>query len=256
VTPYFADKIAVVTGRGSGLGRALCHALARKRAEVVVTDIDADSAMQTADAVRAAGGRAQAERLDVSDATAFSALTARTVQRHGRIDLLFNNAGFAVAGDVRDVALKDWRRVVDVNLMGVIHGTRVVYPLMVQRRSGHIVNTASLAGLVGAPALTPYATTKAAVVGLSMSLRHEAATVARVRNADLTSLIPFKLMPVDAAAQVTLRGVALNRAQIVYPFYARLMWALYRISPALLAPLLRKAAADFERLRERAGEPS
>ena len=190
--------------------------------------------------------------------------------------VLFNNAGFAVAGDVRDIALRDWRHIVDVNLMGVVHGTHAVYPLMVRQHSGHIVNTASVAGLVGAPSLTPYAMTKAAVVGLSTNLRHEAAihgvrvsalcpgfidtriyeaaTVARVSNADIFSLVPFKLMPVEAAARAALRGVARNQGQIVYPFHARLMWALYRLSPALLAPLLLKAAADFERLRERTGE--
>jgi len=275
MTVEFARKIAVVTGGGSGLGRALCLALAQEAAVVVVTDIDGASAAQTAASIREEGGQAQHEALDVSDASAFTALVDRIVQRHGRIDLLFNNAGFAVAGDLRDIAHKDWRRIVDVNIMGVVNGTLAAYAHMVRQGSGHIVNTASVAGLVEAPTLTPYAMTKAAVVSLSMNLRteaamhgvkvsaicpgfiqtriYDAATVARVSNTEVFSLIPFKLMPADAAAQAALRGVKRNQARIVYPFHAKLMWTLYRISPALLAPVLRKAVRYFQRLRDRAG---
>jgi NAD(P)-dependent dehydrogenase (short-subunit alcohol dehydrogenase family) len=268
----FAGQVAVVTGGAGGLGRALAEALGRLRARVVVADVDAAGAAQVAQAIEAAGGRAEAAALDVADAAAVQALIGDVVTRHGRIDLLINNAGFAVAGDLRDIPLADWRRIVEVNLMGVVHGCCAAYPRMVKQGSGHIVNTASLAGLIGAPALTPYATTKAAVIALSTNLRDEAAPhgvkvsvlcpgfiatgiydaarVARVPNRALFSLIPFKLVPAERAAALALRGVAKNRARIVFPFYARLLWALHRISPRLLAPVVRRAVADFARLRD------
>ena len=268
----FAGQVAVVTGGAGGLGRALAEALGRLRARVVVADIDAEGAQRVAQAIEAAGGRAEAAALDVADGAAVQALIDGVVTRHGRIDLLINNAGFAVAGDLRDIPLADWRRIVDVNLMGVVNGCCAAYPRMVKQGSGHIVNTASLAGLIGAPALTPYVTTKAAVIGLSTNLRDEAAphgvkvsvlcpgfiatgiydaaVVARVPNRALFSLIPFKLVPADRAAALALRGIAKNRARIVFPFYARLLWALHRLSPRLLAPVVRRAVADFARLRD------
>jgi NAD(P)-dependent dehydrogenase (short-subunit alcohol dehydrogenase family) len=270
----FAGQVAVVTGAAGGLGRALAEALAGQRARVVVADLDAAGADRVAQAIRARGGQAEAAALDVADAGAVQALIDGVVTRHGRIDLLINNAGFAVAGDLRDIALADWRRIVDVNLMGVVHGCRAAYPWMVTQGGGHIVNTASLAGLIGSPALTPYATTKAAVIGLSMNLRDEAAAhgvkvsvlcpgfiatgiydaavVARVSNRALFSLIPFKMLPADRAAAIALRGVARNQARVVFPFYGRLLWALYRLSPRLLAPVVRRSVADFARLRDAA----
>lgn len=270
----FAAQVAVVTGGASGLGRALAKALGRRGAHVTVADIDAAGAARVAEAIAAGGGRAEAAAIDVSDAAAVQALVDGVVGRHGRIDLLINNAGFAVAGDLRDIPLAEWQRIVDVNLMGVVHGCRAAYPWMVKQGSGHIVNTASLAGLIGAPALTPYAMTKAAVIALSTGLRDEAAphgvkvsvlcpgfiatniydaaVVARVSNRALFALIPFKLLPVDRAAELALRGVADNRARIVFPFYARLLWTLFRLSPRLLAPVVRRAVADFSRLREAA----
>lgn len=268
----FAGQVAVVTGGAGGLGRALAEALGRLRARVVVADVDGDGAQRVAQAIEAAGGRAEAASLDVADAAAVQALIDGVVTRHGRIDLLINNAGFAVAGDLRDIPLADWRRIVDVNLMGVVHGCCAAYPWMVKQGSGHIVNTASLAGLIGAPALTPYATTKAGVIALSTNLRDEAAphgvkvsvlcpgfiatgiydaaVVARVPNRALFSLIPFKLVPAERAAALALHGVAKNRARIVFPFYARLLWALHRVSPRLLAPVVRRGVADFGRLRD------
>src|SRR5664280_2465562 len=112
---------------------------------------------------------------DVTGAGALSQSVGRFAAEHGGLDFMFNNAGIAVGGEVRDLSLAHWQRVVDVNLMSVIHGVAAAYPLMIEQGRGHIVNTASLSGLVPSPLLVPYSTTKHAVVGLSIGRRVEAA---------------------------------------------------------------------------------
>ena len=120
-------------------------------------------------------GAATAAVVDVRDASGFQKLVDDTAAEHGRLDYLFNNAGIGIAGEERDVSLEDWNTVLDVDLHGVVHGVRAAYALMVKQGHGHIVNTASLAGLLPSPGLVPYAMTKHGVVGLSLSLRAEAA---------------------------------------------------------------------------------
>jgi NAD(P)-dependent dehydrogenase (short-subunit alcohol dehydrogenase family) len=171
----FSGATAIVTGGASGIGRALSEALARRGAPVVVADRNADGAAEVARAIVAAGGSARSEALDVTDAAAVERLVDETAREHGRVDLMFNNAGIAIIGEETDVSLDDWRKVVDVNLWGVVHGIRAAYPRMVRQGSGHIVNTASLAGLSPAPFEISYTATKYAVVGLSRALRAEAA---------------------------------------------------------------------------------
>jgi NAD(P)-dependent dehydrogenase (short-subunit alcohol dehydrogenase family) len=264
----------VVTGGGSGLGRAFCLELGRQGAIVTVTDSNPESGEQVATSINAAGGKAHFQRVDVSRADEVQSLIDATVSRHGRIDYLFNNAGFALAGDVRDIGLDDWRRIIDVNLTGVVYGTVAAYPHMVRQGSGHIVNIASLAGLIGSPILTPYVTTKFAVVGLSMNLREEGAPhgvkisvvcpgfvetrifddakIIRVSKNEIKALVTFKMMSADDAARATLRGVARNQDRIVFPGYAKILWWLYRWSPALLKPFGQKTIRDFGKMRERA----
>jgi NAD(P)-dependent dehydrogenase (short-subunit alcohol dehydrogenase family) len=264
----FAGRVALVTGAASGIGHALARELARRGARLVLCDIDAGRCELLAHALAAGGADAIALALDVADAEAFERVCAAAVERHGRIDYLFNNAGIAVGGDVRDIALADWRRIVEVNLMGVVHGVRAAYPRFAAQGSGHVVNTASVAGLVPFAPLTPYAMTKHAVVGLSLSLRAEAAAlgvrvsavcpgfiesgiydaarIARLEGSSgVRNLSLFKLVPADVAAKRILAGVARNRAVIVFPFYARVLWWLSRIHPALLAPVGRHTMRRF-----------
>ena len=157
----FDGQVAVVTGAASGIGRALSTALARRGATVVLADIDEAGAKAAADELAAdpragaAGAASSAAALDVTDAGAFGELVDRTVTDHGRIDLLFNNAGVGMAGDVSDMSLVHWDRVIDVNLRGVVHGVAAAYPVMIGQGRGHIVNTASLAGLIPGPCSPP-----------------------------------------------------------------------------------------------------
>lgn len=274
----FKDAVAIVTGGASGLGRALSEEMARRGAVVVVTDVDEAGARAVADGIAASGGRASAVGLDVRQGDAVRRVVEETAAAHGRLDYLFNNAGLAVVGQVQELRPEHWQKIVDVNLWGVIHGVTAAYPIMVRQGSGHIVNTASAAGLLGIPCSTPYATTKSAVVALSQNLRSEAAdlgvkvsalcpayiqtrifdaaTYAAGTPEEALRLVPFKFLPVDDAVRRILRGVERNRGLIVLPFYARLLWWLTRLWPALPVAANRRAVRGWRRRRQRASGPA
>src|SRR5437763_50829 len=164
-------RVAFVTGGASGIGRAISGALVARGDRVVVSDINASGAAAVARELEARGpGSATSVGLDVADPRGFEQAVAAAHAEHGRLDLLFNNAGIGVGGPVEELALAHWERTIDVNLRGVMHGVRAAYPLMIEQGFGHIVNTASLAGLLPFPFGVPYAMTKHAVVGLSVSL--------------------------------------------------------------------------------------
>lgn len=251
-----AGKVAVVTGGASGIGRGLCEELARRGAVVVVADLNASAAEGVAQALTDAGGRASGMAVDVASADSVQELVRATLARHGRIDLMFNNAGIAWGGDFQTMAPADLDRVVGINLKGVLYGASAVYPAMVKQGGGHIVNVAALTGLLPGPGSAAYAATKHGVVGFSQSLRAEAQAFGvrvsvvcpgyvntnLVRNSD--SILrgrldshappaPSRRLDAAACAQAILEGVSRNRAIIVMPFYARLSWWLFRASPAL-----------------------
>jgi NAD(P)-dependent dehydrogenase (short-subunit alcohol dehydrogenase family) len=161
---------AVVTGAGSGLGRALSVALGRRGSQVLVADIDLPSAEETAQAVIAAGGQALAQSCDVSKIEQVEALAKLADERFGGSDLIANNAGVGVGGPVGEVSLRDWEWIMNINLWGVIYGCHVFTPRFKQQKSGHILNIASVAGLVCAPDMAPYNVTKAGVVAISETL--------------------------------------------------------------------------------------
>jgi NAD(P)-dependent dehydrogenase (short-subunit alcohol dehydrogenase family) len=174
-TKAWDGSVAFVTGGASGIGRALAEELSARGAEVVVADRQAALGEEVARAIRGKGGRASACELDVCDAEAFKKAVAAVVARSGHVDYLFNNAGIGVGGEVANYKIADWDDVIDVNLRGVAYGVSAVYPHMVSRGRGHIVNTASVAGLLPPPEAVSYTATKHAVVGLSRALRLEAA---------------------------------------------------------------------------------
>ena len=270
--PPFRHKITLITGGGAGIGRALCRQLAHRGATVIAADLNEEAAQQTARVIQAAGGRARAVRLDVTDAEAVQACVDQAVNQHGRLDLLFNNAGITILGELRDQTLDNWRRVVEVNLMGVVHGVMAAYPHMVRQGSGHIVNVASLAGLVPFPSSVPYTASKHAVVGLSTALRAEAADFGvrvsvvcpafiRTGMMDTAKLAGIRreavkarqrdrfLVDADRAAQHILRGVARNREFIVLPAYARLLWWVARLIPAGPFSWRLKVIRDFRKAK-------
>jgi NAD(P)-dependent dehydrogenase (short-subunit alcohol dehydrogenase family) len=268
--PNMKGAVAIVTGGGSGIGRALSLELAKRGAVVHVTDVNGVSAEKTAKDI---GGAATSAQLDVRDGAAVQ----RFCDGIGRVDYMFNNAGIGVGGEVQDLTLAHWDRIIDVNIRGVVNGVQAVYPGMVARGSGHIVNTASMAGLAPAPLLTPYAMTKHAVVGLSVSLRMEAAAYGVKVSALCPTAIetpildskgpadlpPPKWMPesrkfltkisgtpypVEKLAAETLDAVEDDVGVIVIPARARFMWRGYRWAPwladSLTASLLAEARAS------------
>ncbi len=258
------SRIALVTGAASGIGLALSRALASHGNTVVLADLDETGAVDAAASINSLGhGLAIPRALDVRDADQCAAVVSDVHLTYGRLDLMVNNAGVGIGGPVEELSLDHWNHVIDINLRGVINGVRAVYPLMIQQGHGHILNTASLAGLVPAPYLTPYATTKHAVVGLSLSLRAEAAlhgvnvsvlcpgvidtpildsrnpshlptTPDRGTSRELLVKSAGKPYDPDLLALDVLRGLAANRAIIVAPRNARFVWRLFRLSPALV----------------------
>src|SRR6516164_10920473 len=171
----FEGAVAIVTGGTSGIGRALAEALAHRRAVVVLAGLRIDLARDVAAGIRAAGGQATAALVDVREFSSVQELVQATWREHGRLDYMFNNAGIGIGGPVREYQIEDWHSVLDVNLRGVVNGVQAAYPLMLRQGFGHIVNTASMAGLVPAPWIVSYTAAKHAVVGLSLALRIEAA---------------------------------------------------------------------------------
>jgi NAD(P)-dependent dehydrogenase (short-subunit alcohol dehydrogenase family) len=256
----FRDKIAIITGGASGIGRAVGEALARAGADVVLADLNGAAAEEAARAIAASGGKARGATLDVRDAVAVRALVDETVARAGRIDYLFNNAGIITMGEARDLTPEDWRAILDVNLYGVVHGVQAAYPLMVRQGSGHIVNTASMAGLLPNAFQIPYATSKYAIFGLSTSLRLEGADLGvkvsvvcpgfvetpilqsrmvKMNREAYWKNVPTRPMPVATCARLILDGVRRNRGVITIAWYTRLFWWLDRLFPGLMHALTR-----------------
>lgn len=161
----------VVTGGGSGLGRAFCNQLSRRGARVVIADIHEDAARDTL--AQLPGADAKVFRCDVAVRAEVEALARFAEESYGAVDLLINNAGVAVSGDIGAIPDADWRWIVDINLWGPIYGCEVFVPGMKRRGVGHVLNVASLAGIANAPRMGPYNVTKAGVIALTETLHGE-----------------------------------------------------------------------------------
>lgn len=168
--PSLKHLHAVVTGGANGLGRAFCLELAKAQAKIVVADVDLEGAKHTVDLIKAHGSEGMAIEVDVSKWEAMKILQKKSQAWLGKVDLLVNNAGVAVRGNVETVSLEDWNWIMGVNLWGVIHGCKAFLPAMKESNSGYIINVASAAGLISTPRMAPYNLTKAAVVSLSETL--------------------------------------------------------------------------------------
>ncbi len=252
-------KVAFVTGGASGIGAALATKLIERGAEVWIADRQVGAAEELVRRMEGNGLQAHAIELDVRSYPSFERAVAEALRQSGRIDYLFNNAGIGVGGEIDSYTMDDWNDVIDVNLRGVLHGIQAVYPAMIRQRSGHIVNTASIAGLITTVGQANYAATKYAVVALSKSLRLEAErhgvqvsvlcpgvirtpilTGGRygrndgVRDEDLLNLAERgRPMAPGIFAERAIRAVLRGDAIIVVPAWWKALWYLERLSPTL-----------------------
>lgn len=163
------NKVAIVTGAGSGIGRATAIRFAEEGAKVVAADINAETGQQTIQQIKAAKGEATFVKVDVSSAADIEKMVQAAVKGYGKLDILINNAG-AAGGDWDDTTEEDWHRLIDVNLTSIFLGCKHAIPEMRKQGGGSIVNIASIAGIIGSPTLAPYGATKGGVVLLSKSL--------------------------------------------------------------------------------------
>ena len=167
-------KVAVVTGGASGIGKAICQELAANDVFVWIADINEQDGRLLEEELLKKGSASRFVYLDVTDGDMVQQVVEDAYAEFGRLDYLFNNAGIAMYGELYDMTVKDWEDIMNINLWGVIYGTQAGYRLMKEQGFGHIVNTASAAGLGPTPVSSAYAATKHAVVGLTTSLHYEA----------------------------------------------------------------------------------
>ncbi|ORW00992.1 SDR family NAD(P)-dependent oxidoreductase [Mycobacterium kyorinense] len=270
-----SGKVALVTGGASGIGAALTSKLVDGGAEVWIADRQIEAAQELAQRRSGGGGKAHAIEVDIRDYSSVERAVGEVVEQSGRIDYLFNNAGIGVAGEVDSYTLDDWNDVFDVNLRGVVHGIHAVYPIMIRQHSGHIVNTASMAGLVTTAGQAGYTATKHAVVAISKTLRIEAErhgvrvsvlcpgvirtpilTGGRYGRTEKAGLDDDEIlrrweqlrpMAPEKFAERALRAVFRGDAIIVVPAWWKTFWYLERLSPSLS---MRLARVTLERIRQ------
>jgi len=265
----FQDKIVIVTGAASGIGKAVCEQLSKAGAKLVMADINEALLKETAQSISKGGHYAKPVVLDVRDFPAVKKMVDDAVAEHGRIDYIFNNAGIGLMGEARYFEYDDWKKVIDINLYGVVNGVAAAYPVMVKQGFGHIVNTSSLAGIVPTPVEVSYVASKYAIVGLSNALRIEGEDLGvkvsvvcpglidtpiqdsikliKVDKEKLKTIAP-KFMPAPDCARVILAGVEKNRALILVTGLTKISWVLQRISPALIRWLWKNNLKKFREL--------
>jgi NAD(P)-dependent dehydrogenase (short-subunit alcohol dehydrogenase family) len=260
---------AVVTGAGSGLGRALALALAERSGRLLVTDVREDAAAETARLAAEVGGEAQALVCDVTQPEALAHLASEADARWGGTDLLVNNAGVACAGYVGDLPLDDGRWIVDINMWGVVHGCHAFVPGMKARGGGFILNVASAAAVTSLPEMAPYNMTKAAVVSLSETLHAELAPHGITVTALCPTFFQSDLMrtfrssherqrqmsnalfqrataTADGVARAGIRALEKGRVLVIPQADGRFMWRLKRLAPQLYHRILaRQQRSDW-----------
>jgi NAD(P)-dependent dehydrogenase (short-subunit alcohol dehydrogenase family) len=271
-------KTALITGAGSGIGRATALALARRGASLVVCDLNEAGLAETAETARRLGRDVLARRVDVASADEMRAFADVVHAQVEAVDILMNNAGVGLGAGTLHTSLEDWRWIIGVNLWGVVHGCHFFVPAMVRGgRGGHVVNVASAAGYVATEALAAYSTTKFAVVGLSEALRDElvphgigvTAVCPGLINTPITQTAPLRgpeatpearaymvevyrrrNYPPERVAANVLKAIQRNRAVAPISPEAWGMYVLKRLAPGLVARINRAMSARTRRAIE------
>lgn len=252
----FNGQVAVITGAGSGIGRALALNLARRGAKLALSDVDATGLAETVAQTEALGAVVKSDRLDVSEREAFEVYADAVVAHFGKVNQLYNNAGIAYHGNFEKSSIKDFERIMDVDFWGVVNGTKAFLPHLIASGDGHLVNVSSLFGLLGVPGQTAYNSAKFAVRGFTEALRQEiliakhpvkvtcvhpgGIKTAIARNAtvdedsDQASFAEFfdkklaKTTP-EQAAKVIVDGVAKSRARVLIGLDAKALDLMVRV---------------------------
>ena len=262
----FEGKVAIITGAASGIGRALAEQMARRGARLILADMNGEQLAEVAKSITDAEGDAKPVSLDVRDFEAVESLVKSTADECGRLDYIFNNAGIGVGGEALHFSIDDWRNVIDTNLYGAVNGVAAAYPIMVKQGFGHIINTASMAGLVPIPGEISYTASKYGIVGLSNSLWAEGAGLgvcvsvvcpgvirtpifqtSKMIDMDREKMledIPKGVSAEECARQI-LRGVERKKATIIVTKLAKFFCLLHRISPSITMWLMKKRFDDF-----------
>lgn len=249
-------KVAVVTGAGSGIGRAVTYELARRGTRLALSDVDSDGLAETARHARTIGATVHEQRLDVADRDAMLAYAETVVAEFGVVNVVVNNAGIGFTGDVAEMSFAQIERVVDVDFWGVVNGTKAFLPHLVASGDGHLVNVSSVFGLFAVPGQSAYNAAKFAVRGFTEALRQEmlvaghpvrvtcvhpggirtsiarnAGAVDGLDRAALARVFDEKLAKTspDAAARSILRAVTRNRARVLVGVDAKVLDVLIRI---------------------------
>lgn len=253
----FAGKVAVVTGAGSGIGQALAVELGRSGASVAISDVNTEGLAETEARLKAIGVNVKSDRLDVTEREAFELYAADVKAHFGKVNQIYNNAGIAFAGDIEASGFKDIERVMDVDFWGVVNGTKVFLPYLIESGDGHVVNVSSIFGLFSVPGQAAYNAAKFAVRGFTEALRQEMALakhpvkvttvhpggiktgIARNMTAaegidvkELAKQFDTKLASTtpEKAAQVILDGVRKNRARVLIGLDAKVLDLIVRVT--------------------------
>ncbi|MDB4987300.1 MAG: short-chain dehydrogenase/reductase [Myxococcaceae bacterium] len=269
------DRTAVVTGAGSGIGRATSVLLAQRGCRLALADIQEEGLAETARLVRELGRPVTTHKVDVSDKARMQEFATEVVDAHGGVHILINNAGVAVVANFKDHSLEDFEWLMGINFWGVVYGCKFFLPHLSLAEEGHIVNISSLFGLMGIPQQTSYCSSKFAVRGFSESLRIELAS----SNVGVTSVHPGgiatrivadarlsgdaqdpkaharmvksfkKMMPPSEAALCILRGIERNKPRVLITRESYIADVMKRLSPALSTDLF---AWGYERMQHMA----
>lgn len=230
---FFSGKKVLITGAGSGIGKATALQLAECGAVLILSDLNREGLQQTADEARRLGASAvDTHIVDVADWDDMQAMAGKVHKQHGALDILVNNAGVGMAGDFLSTTIEDWRWVLGINVMGVVHGCKLFAPEMVANGHGHIVNLASAAGYYAAPDMTAYSASKHAVMGLSEGLRAEMSE----QGVGVSAICPG-VINTGIVASSRMRGATEQAQEKLVNFYRKRNYGPELVAEAILGAI-------------------